>query len=171
MGKDRRNLVQNSSECMRKAEEGEVIVIKGSPFYAALFLIIIVTVAVTISAVFSFDLRTVIILISSTLTMGLSFYFSARNKLLVLHPEGFLFRKMIFFKYCLKWRNLIGQPQFETVSDSEGGKWHNLIFTGTWGIKKFEITSLKIKDIKDKTQKLQFLSEITSKYFERSNLS
>ena len=96
MGKDRRNVVQNSSECMHKAGEGNVIVLKGDPLYAALFLIIIVTIAVTLSTIFSFDVRTVIILLASTLTMGLAAYFSARNKILILHPEGFLFRKMIF---------------------------------------------------------------------------
>ena len=64
MGKDRRNVVQNSSECTQRAGEGKVIVLKGNPFFAALFLIIIVTTAVTISIVFSFDLRTVIILLA-----------------------------------------------------------------------------------------------------------
>lgn len=171
MGKDHRNVVQNSSECMHKAGEGKVVVLKGDPFLAALFLIIIVTIAVTISIVFSFDFRTVIILLASTLTMGLSAFFSARNKILILHPEGFLFRKMIFLKFCQKWRNLTSPPQFRTEMDPEGGKYHNLIFTGTWGIKKFDISNLKIKDIKDKKLKLQFLWEITSKFFEPTNLS
>ncbi len=166
MGKDRRNIVQNSSESMLKAEEGKIIVLKGDPFYAALFLIIIVTTPVIISIVFSFDFRTVIILIASTLTMGLSAYFSARNKILILHPEGFFFRKMIFIKFSQKWKNLTIPPQFKTEFTSEGGKYQNLIFTGTWGIKKLNTSDLKIKDIKDKKLKLQFLWEIVSKYFE-----
>jgi hypothetical protein len=37
MGKDRRNIVQNSSELRRKMDEGEVIVLKGDPRYMALF--------------------------------------------------------------------------------------------------------------------------------------
>ncbi|MHA2288939.1 MAG: hypothetical protein ACXABG_09130 [Promethearchaeota archaeon] len=171
MRKDRRNVVQNSSECMRRAEEGKVVVLKGNPFLASLFLIIIVGTAVTISIVFSFDLRTVIILLASTLTMGLAAFFSARNKILILHPNGFLYRKLIFFTFCQKWRNLTSPPHFRTETDSEGGRYYNLLFTGMWGIKRFDTSTLKIKDIRDKNLKLQFLWELTSKFFENANLS
>ena len=169
LGKERSNLVQNSSECRQKAEKGEVIVLKGNPFYAALFLIAIVGTAVTISSIFSFDIRTVIILLASTLSMGLTAFFSARSKMLVLHPEGFLYRKMIFFIFSQKWSNLTSQVQIEIYKDSEGGKWHNLIFNGNWGIKKFDIGILKIKDIKKKEIKVKFLKEIISNFYEVTN--
>ena len=173
MRKDRKNLVQNSSDCTSKAEEGKVIVLKGDPRYMALFLIIIVTTAIIITTIIyflshKFHLQTFIILLASTLTIGLGAFFSARNKMLILHPEGFLFRKNIFFIYCQKWSNLTSQPQFSIDSGSHGEKWYNLIFTGTWGTKRFNILSLKIKDIKGKKRKLQFLWEITTKFFEDS---
>ncbi|MFX1498002.1 MAG: hypothetical protein ACFFBH_10770 [Promethearchaeota archaeon] len=168
MGKDRRNIVQNSSELRRKMGEGEVIVLKGDPRYMALFLIIIVNTAIAISTIFSFDVQTVIILLASTLTIGLVAFFSARNKMLILHPEGFLFRKNIFFIFCQKWSNLASQPQLSIDSGSNGEKWYNLIFTGTWRTKRVDISSLKIKDIKGKKLKLQFLWEITTQFFETS---
>lgn len=164
MRKDQKNIVQNSSELRRKMGEGEVIVLKSDPRYMALFLIIIVTTAIIISTIY-FDLQTFIILLASTLTIGLGAFFSARNKLLILHPEGFLFRKNIFFTFCQKWSNLTSQPQFSIDSGPNGEKWYNLIFTGTWRTKRFNILSLKIKDIKGKKRKLQFLWEITTKFF------
>ena len=170
MRRDRGNIVQNSSELRRKMGEGEVIVLKGDPRYMALFLIVIVTTAIIISTIIYFDLQTFIILLASTLTIGLVTFFSARNKLLILHPEGFLFRKNIFFIYCQKWSNLTSQPQFSIDSGPNGEKWYNLIFTGTWGTKRFNIFSLKIKDIKGKKRKLQFLWEITSKFFETNRM-
>jgi hypothetical protein len=168
MRKDRRNIVQNTSELRRKMAEGEVIVLKGDPRYMALFLIAIVTTVIIISTIFSFDVQTVIILLASTLTIGLCAFFSARNKMLILHPEGFLFRKNIFFIFCQKWRNLTSQPQFSIDHDGQGGKYYNLKFTGTWGTKRVNISPLKIKDIKGKKLKLQFLWEITTKFFETS---
>jgi hypothetical protein len=86
MRKDRKNIIQNSSELRRKMGEGEVIVLKGDPRYMALFLIIIVTTAIITSTIY-FDLQTFIILLASTLAIGLGAFFSARNKVLILHPR------------------------------------------------------------------------------------
>jgi hypothetical protein len=176
MRKDRRNIVQDTSELRRKMAEGGVIVLKGDPRYMALFLIAIVTTAIIITTIIyflshKFDLQTFIILLASTLTIGFAAVFSARNKLLILHPEGFLYRKNIFFVFCQKWSNLTSQPQFSIDSGPHGEKWYNLKFTGMWGTKRFNVFSLKLKDIKGIKRKLQFLWEIISKFFEANRMN
>ena len=165
MRKDRRNIVQNSSELRRKMSEGEVIVLKGDPRYMALLLIILVTMAIITSAIY-FVPQTFIILLAPTLAIGLGAFFSAQNKFLILHPEWFLFRKNFFFIYCQKWSNLTIPPQVSILSGPYGNKSYYLKFTGTWGNKRVEVSRLKIEDIKREKQRLQFLEEITTKYFE-----
>jgi hypothetical protein len=184
-GSDVGNQVILSSELMRMAEEGKVVVLKGDPFKLIVFwLNLFITLMAIISTWFT-PIPSIVIM--------LLIYVSARRKMLILHPEGFLIRQKISQIYCQKWENITGPPQSKVVYNGQGGAWFVLNFESlwevkivkdggsiAWGMKKkkkwgsgIDITSLKIDDInKIKMQKkLDFLREIATIYYNRANKS
>ena len=165
VGKDPQYITQNSSECMQKAEEGKIVVMKGDALQSWLFwLMIVFAVTSAISNIYT---------VIPSFSVILLVYVYARNKKLILHPEGFLIQKN-FSRYCQKWENLDSPPRTETIYGYRK-LLRYLIFEYAWGINKikkgklsFPISFLKLTDIRNLKSKQKFLEEITSKFYEDS---
>ena len=161
---------QDSKNIENKVAEGKLIVLKGSPKLVLILYSIFLIGLIGVELIY-FDLQTSIILLSVWLGTGVIYFTALKSLLLILHPEGFLLRRYILFKYSQKWENLISPPSIEKVIDSEGGAWYNLKLTGPWEVKRINAAYLKIRDIKNKEEKMNFIGKIMLIYYERASLS
>ena len=132
--RDKSFIVNTSKDIEKKAEEGEIIVLKGSPRFILILwsinlLIIAVMLSVWIFGFNFFDLQTFIIIMSVWFGTLVLFIIKSMSDLIILHPDGFLIRRFIFFKYSQKWIFLTHPPTVAIATDSSGSKYYNIIFT------------------------------------------
>lgn len=163
----------NSKDIEKKAEEGEIIILRGSPrFVLILYSIFLVIITAMISVwVFGFnfiDYNTLVIIFSVWFGTGALYLSVTLSHMIILHPDGFLTRRFFFIKFSQKWKFLTHPPSVAVENDSEGGKWYNIIFTGPWGEKRMKTSFLKIKDMKKPEEKMNFIGKIARIYFEKS---
>ena len=171
--RDKSSIVNNSKSIEKMAEEGEIIVLRGSPRFVlmvyGIFLLIITAMALVWTIGFNFfDLSTFIIIISVWFGTGLLYLAVVSSLLLIIHPNGFLIRRMIFFKYSQTWNNLTQVPKTEMGFDSEGGKWYNLYFNDYSGRKRINVGHFRIKDIKKADDRMKFIEKIVLDYFNKA---
>jgi len=167
---DPTNIVRNSNEGELRAKEGKVIVLRGNTLPVIIFFGVFIAVIISMHLTFlRFDFRTLLILYSVWFVCGSISFLGILNNLFILHPDGFLYRRFIFSKFSQKWKNLISQPVMEKSSGSEGGTYYHIKFAGGWGIKKYSISSLKIKGIKRKNEKMEFIEKLVLSYYDRAH--
>ena len=171
--RDKSSIVNNSKSIEKMAEEGEIIVLRGSPRFVlmvyGIFLLIITAMILVWTLGFNFfDLSTFIIIISVWFGTGLLYLAVVSSLLLIIHPNGFLIRRMLFFKYSQTWKNLTRAPKAEMGFDSEGGKWYHLYFNDQGGRKRLNIGHFRIEDIKKAYDRMKFIEKIALDYFNKA---
>ena len=171
--RDKSLILTDSKNIEKKAEEGAVIILKGSPrFVLILYAIFLLIIGIMISIwVFGFnfmDWNTLLIVFSVWFGTGVLFVIGTMSNLIILHPDGFLIRRYIFFKFSQKWKNLTQSPHVGVETDPQGGKWYNIVFTIPFRKKRMNTSHLKITDKKKFTEKMEFIGKILLVYYDRS---
>jgi hypothetical protein len=173
MRKNESLIVNTSKDAEKKAEQGEPIVLRGSPrflliMYAIFLLMIAVMVSVWIFGFKFFYLPTFIIIISVWFGTGVLFVIGSMYNLIILHPDGFLIRRFIFFKFSRKWKNLTQPPSVAIETAAQGATYLNLLFSGPWGTRRIDTRSFRINDIRKAKEKMNFIGKITQIYYAKS---
>ncbi|MHA1110184.1 MAG: hypothetical protein ACTSRE_03740 [Promethearchaeota archaeon] len=168
--RDKSSVVTNSKSIEKMAEEGKIIVLRGSPRFVlmvyGIFLLIIIGMVLIWTLAFDFfDLSTIIIVLSVWVGTGIFYLTVVSSLLLIIHPDGFLIRRLIFFKYSQTWNKLTQAPKAVMGYDSEGGKWYNLYFNDYSGRKRINVGHFRIKDIKKADDRMKFIEKIVLEYF------
>ena len=163
--------VSNKIDIEKAADEGRTIVLKNNPLAFILIYGIILAVFLSMLVTMSFtgyDIVTIIVLFS---VWGVSVLITIPivvTHTIILHPEGFFVRKRIFHTFSQKWINLTSKPETAINTASTGSKQHVLKIPGSWGIEKVEITFIRIKGLRKRKVKTEFLGKIALKYYERA---
>jgi len=176
LSKEKSYIVNNSNDLMKKAEEGEIVVLRGRPrFILILYSIFLLIIGAMMSVWyfgFSFmDWNTLIIIFSVWFGTGVFFLSVTMSHIIIFHPEGFLTRRFFFIKFTQKWKFLTEPPSAVIDSGPQGGKFYNVVFTGPWGVKRMITSFLEIKDLRKNKDKMNFIGKIARIYHEKSRKS